>query len=219
MPIKVYNAQIQNTIKREEIVEIMRAFWRVFTNIKSLIIGLIISFIPILNFAVYGFGLVCARKPYDKALPSWRGFGRLWVQGLLVALIAIFYMMPAAIIFGFSTLVEGFDILLGILTLIFGVFAYYFIPMAWLQYAHGSFKNAFQVRRIAGLVSSWKYFGVWLATILVAIIVASVLQFIAMLLAITIVGPFIITGLTAFWLAVFTFTLYGQLYQELKGRI
>jgi len=197
-------------------VEWKDSLFRAFSDWKTLLLGLIISIVPVLNFATYGFGLNCARKPYDRKLPSFRQFGGLWVQGLLSVIIMVLYSLPALIVFGIGYLTDQYDTLILIIAGIFAVVAYYFLPMAWMKFAYGKFGGAFRLGAIAGKCFSLKYFGAWLLLSILTFIIAVLLNFIAILLSFTIVGPFIIMGFLAFWLAVFGFTIYGQLYEELR---
>jgi len=198
-------------------VEWKNAIFRVFSGWKTLLLGIIISIVPILNFATYGFALECARKPYDKKLPSWRRFGTLWVQGLLAIIIMVLYALPAAIAALFSFAVpEENAVFIFIIAGILGLLAYYFLPMAWLAYALGDFRAAFDFGHVMRKCLRLKYVGVWLVVLIVSFIIALVLNFLSFAIAITIIGPFIIAGVIGFWLSVFAFTIYGQLYEELR---
>jgi hypothetical protein len=70
-------------------VEYLRATGRTFSNWKSVIIGTILSLIPILNFAVYGFALELARKKLrsEDEMPSWKPFLKRWGEGILAFLV------------------------------------------------------------------------------------------------------------------------------------
>ena len=73
------------------------AFKRHFTDIKKLIIGLIIGIIPIVNFIATGYHLECAKTAMNKKfkLPDWKNFGKLFVNGFLASVITFIYLLPA----------------------------------------------------------------------------------------------------------------------------
>ncbi len=196
-------------------VKFKQALWRPFSDVRTLLLGVIISIIPVVNLATYGFGLACARKPYDEKLPGWKNFQSLWIEGLLATLIMILYLLPAIAVFSIGFFTDAYDIPILIATVILAIISYYLLPIAWVLFAHGRFKDAFTFGEMAGLCFHIKYFSVWLGVLVVSFIIAFVLNLLAALLSFTYVGPFIIIGFTAFWLVAFVFSIYGQLYQEL----
>jgi len=197
-------------------VEWKNAVFRVFSGWKTVLLGIIISIVPVLNFATYGFGLNCARKPYDKRAPAWSRFGSLWVEGLLAIIIILLYLLPAIILLLWGLLAEEFALWQMISIGILGVIAYYFLPMAWLEFANNGFGAAFKFSKIVKLCFHGKYFGAWLLLFILVTCIGLVLNLLALLLAITVVLPVILGGFAAFWLTVFSFTVYGQLYEELR---
>ena len=77
------------------------AIKRPFADFNKLLIGVLFLLIPIVNIAtgffVRGYRLEAA-KNYNKKLPEWKDFGKLFVRGLLSWVIAIIYMIPAFIL-------------------------------------------------------------------------------------------------------------------------
>lgn len=68
---------------------------------KKLLLGIIISIVPILNFAWIGYMLRTMRNVYDGAetlLPDWSEFGDKFVKGLLVSIASFIYSLPAWIV-------------------------------------------------------------------------------------------------------------------------
>jgi MFS family permease len=212
VPIKVYKSSSAECDKRGIMVEFKRALWRAFLDFKTLLLGAVISIIPIVNFALYGFALECARKP-GRHLPGWRHFGSFWVRGLLAVIIMLLYLLPAGVLFYIALFVEN-DLPFFIGAVVLGIVGYYFLPMAWASFAHGGFSDAFGGKSFK-LTFTGKYFAVWLALLVVLFLIALLLNVISLLLSFTIVGPFIIAGFSAYLLSVFAFTIYGELYQEL----
>jgi magnesium-transporting ATPase (P-type) len=82
----------------------MEYFWnsikRPFTDWKKLIIGIIISILPIVNFMAMGYQIRCAKTSSLMKLPKWDKFGQLFVTGLFSAVILLIYLLPGIIIFG-----------------------------------------------------------------------------------------------------------------------
>ena len=69
--------------------------------IKKVIIGAILSIIPIINFISFGYALELLKNVIDskEELPEWSGFGGKFVKGLVAVVIYIIYMLIPAIIF------------------------------------------------------------------------------------------------------------------------
>lgn len=73
-----------------------------FTDLKKLLIGIVLSIIPIVNFTVVqGFAMessgVGKAKP-SKSMPEWKEWRQLFVKGLTAAVIKIIYMLPALVV-------------------------------------------------------------------------------------------------------------------------
>ena len=77
-------------------VDYQSAFEKPFTDIKKLLIGILFSIVPIINFFARGFILECSglgkTKP-SKKMPEWKDFGSLFVKGLLYFIITIIYLV------------------------------------------------------------------------------------------------------------------------------
>jgi hypothetical protein len=80
-----------------------------FTDLVKLIIGIILSVIPIINWIAQGFIIECSgvgkNKP-SKNMPEWKDMLDYLVKGLLSQIIALIYAIPAIIVlviaFGFA---------------------------------------------------------------------------------------------------------------------
>lgn len=80
-----------------------------FTDLVKLIIGIILSVIPIVNWIAQGFIIECSgvgkNKP-SKNMPEWKDMLDYLVKGLLSQIIALIYAIPAIIVlviaFGFA---------------------------------------------------------------------------------------------------------------------
>lgn len=73
--------------------------------VKKVAIGGLISLVPILNFAAYGYYLQLMRQIMagsELPLPEWDELGEKWVNGLVLMLIMFVWALPALILMGFS---------------------------------------------------------------------------------------------------------------------
>jgi hypothetical protein len=79
-----------------------QAFKKPFTDIGKLIVGIILSAVPIINWISQGFMLESSglgkSKPSSK-MPSWDNLGELLFKGLTSYIIMIIYMIPAIAVF------------------------------------------------------------------------------------------------------------------------
>ncbi len=73
-----------------------------FTDIGKLVVGIILSIVPIVNWIARGFMLECSGvgkyKP-SKNMPDWKNFGDYFVKGFLSYVIAFAYAIPAIVVF------------------------------------------------------------------------------------------------------------------------
>lgn len=73
-----------------------------FTDIKNLVIGIILSLIPIVNITVVtGYFLEASglgRSRPSRRLPAWEEYVELFKKGLVALAIAIVYMIPAVVV-------------------------------------------------------------------------------------------------------------------------
>jgi len=83
-------------------VKYENALKKPFTDLGKLVLGIILSIIPIINWIAQGFILECSgagkNKP-SKKMPKWKGLGDLFVKGFLSYVITFIYMVPAIIVF------------------------------------------------------------------------------------------------------------------------
>jgi hypothetical protein len=68
----------------------------------KILLGSVISFVPILNFAATGYMLDVIRNVYNERetpLPDWGdGFADRWVRGLIGTVIAFIYLLPVIVL-------------------------------------------------------------------------------------------------------------------------
>lgn len=65
--------------------------------VSKLLIGTLVSLVPILNFAAYGYAADVTRdvaNGRETPLPEWNNFGTTWVRGLKIVAIQFLYSLP-----------------------------------------------------------------------------------------------------------------------------
>lgn len=171
-------------------MDIGKAFSYVFEDenwIKKILIGGVISAIPILNFAAVGYGLRVLNnvaRGEEKPLPEWDNWGNDWVKGLLVGVAGFIYALPALILLAIGAIITAVagdasgDVsgvagvcLFGTncLTFLWYILMALWMPGALIQYASkGEFGAFFQFGEIWALIS--KHLGSYGMAILTAIL-------------------------------------------------
>lgn len=175
-------------------MDFQRSFTYVFEDkdwILKILIGGLLSFIPVVNFAVFGFAIETlkrARNGEEPVLPDWKDFGMLFSEGLLFALgMLVYLLVPLLVSFsgvipmmGRSNSSFNFGIF-GFVSLfvIFYVLAWlFFYPAIFLNYARkGTFSSMFEIGEIFSIFSknASAYFMCWV-NILLAAMVSAVLS-------------------------------------------
>lgn len=73
-----------------------------FTDGGKLVLGIILSIVPIVNWIARGFMLECSgvgkSKP-SKSMPEWKDLGYYFVKGFVSYVVAFVYAIPAIIVF------------------------------------------------------------------------------------------------------------------------
>jgi len=205
------------------------AFKRPFQDFKKLLIGILLSIIPIVNFFAFGYQLLCAKTAMKKqySLPEWTKFGNLFKKGLAYIGITLIYLIPSlififiAISIGAGALLKGiftndstvtWIVLTGfsgtlIIALFFALVASYFLPVALLQYIEKEkFRASLQLKEVIKKSLQGKYFIVWFLISIYAFFLTFLLNFI----------PIIGRAIATFITGVTYFTAIGEIYPELK---
>lgn len=119
---------------------------------KKLLIGSIVMVIPVVNILAMGYLVECMRLGIrgKDALPEWREWEQLAIQGLMMLVIGIVYM----IIPGFFTIILGGIPILGImLTSVITLIMSAIIPMALANYViSNNLLDAFRFAEILYLI-------------------------------------------------------------------
>ena len=208
-------------------VEYLRAIKRPFTDLGKLIIGIILTTIPIANFAVVGYWLECAKTSMkiNYKLPDWK-MSYFW-EGIMIALIAFGYLTAIFIILGiilresFWVAIKNFEGIsittlknlslanwsfsVIIMTLLF-LLVYYIFTIAILKYVTDkSFGSLFQFGDIFKKAFTVTYFKIWLIMTIYMVTLQIIFDYV----------PYIGTSIATFIGQVSFFTAIGKIYPKL----
>ena len=181
-------------------MDIGKAFSYVFEDerwISKVLIGGLLIWIPIVNFAVFGYTLKVAQnvaQDNPRPLPEWGEFGDHFMRGLYWIVIQIVYLLPGILLYGLFTCVlvgvgsaaserssDGAGAL--------GVLSLCLLPLIFLVFLAGtvlayagiaryaatnSLSEAFKFAEVIALVRN--NLGDWIMLILVAILAGIVAQ-------------------------------------------
>jgi len=200
-----------------------------FSDIKSLVIGCLLNIIPIINFFSIGYSVEVSRlsmKGKNK-MPEWTNWGALFVDGLLVFLISLIWMIPVIILLlatiGFSVITaimkggleQGLLPILAtagtglLITLIVAILIGYFSPLAVMGFVKSkNFGDAFDFSTIFKKAFTSKYFGVWIVIGIISFVlgfIGGIIPFVSLVL-----GPAL--GFISWIIA---FTLLGEIYNKI----
>jgi hypothetical protein len=198
--------------------------------IMKIIIGGVLSIIPIINFIASGYQLKVMKNAINKTpgMPEWKGFIDLFIKGLIIFIIALLFMIVPLIIFGaiagFSTityvmgdLTNPYSIVMailpalfvgGILILIIG----FVLPMAIAMYAKSeNFSDAFKFSEILNRIKS--IFSEYLISYIIIVIFGIIL---GLIMLIPVIG-WIIGFFGTFYLGVVALNMFGELYLKSKA--
>jgi len=208
-------------------IDYMEAIRRPFSDFKKLLLGWIISLIPIVNFIAFGYQLECGRSANKGKLklPEWKGYGELFIHGFLSIIIWLIYSIPVIIVFGIivgaglftmssltefspEKLLSDLFVQVGaglIIIILVGFVVTYVGYYAIMSYAMNyRFKDGFDFRKIFSGSFTKEYFFGWL----VAIIYSMILGFVGTLI------PFVGSAITGFVSGVTFLTIIGSVYKK-----
>lgn len=197
------------------LLEFFEALKRPYTNFGRLMIGLLVSLIPILHFATFGYALR-AGTGKDKELPTWNKFGELWVHGLLAFIILMIWSIPLLIFVfeGIGLLPQFYpsSVTLTLMILLF-LLEIYLVPIALLNFETKGFSEAFAFGQIINKALTGKWLSACFRALIAAILINIVGMFLDTLLEVTVVLPFIVKSWVFFVEPVTFFTLCGKGYR------
>jgi len=210
---------------------------------NKLLIGMLVSIVPIINFALLGWVIdimrnVSRREP--QPLPEWGDFGDKFVKGAILFVVGLIYSLPALIItcpllfvpftrgdFGrdgqeaLAGLVAGTALLFTCAIALYGLLLSFLMPAIYLNFARkGTFSACFEFGEIWRIMSKnlGDYIVAWLIIIVVSIGVSFVIGLVAGVLAFIpccgwILG-WILLGVSGVYIAAVFGHLFGQIGAE-----
>ena len=180
-------------------MQIGKSFTYVYQDAKwisKLLIGALVSIVPILNFAFVGYMTEIIRRVSrddPEPLPSWDDFGKKFVDGLLLALAGLVYSIPLILLSipmipvfmaassGDSDAVmaamTGLGIVLGCLVALYGLFLTVFYPAVQINFSRkGSFGSCFEIGKIIKVATGnfGNYLLAWLMYLVFALVIGTV---------------------------------------------
>ncbi len=212
--------------------------------LTKLLLGAVVSAVPILNFAWTGYTVDILKNVadgYSRPMPDWSDFGDKFVKGFFIWVVGFIYTLPAFIIGclplalliipvsseisteGVSnpntlfSIVSGIGILfLCIIVLYLLAFSFYF-PAVYINFARkGTFGSCFEIGEIIKIVSqnTSKYLTAWLVAIVGGIIVGIIVMIVSFVLA-----PILCIGWLLSWVisalaSVYIFAIYAHLFGQ-----
>ena len=167
--------------------------------VTKVLIGGVVSLIPVANLAALGYALrtlqnVAAGK--GRPLPEWSDFGEHLVQGLLVFIAVLIYLIPLLVVGGMSFILSRLgdaravgDVLrlctwmLACVQFLLALIVGFWTPAASMNFAtSGEFGAFFRVGQIWELIS--RSLGDYIAALLVSAVVAVVAGFVGIVLCV-----------------------------------
>jgi hypothetical protein len=197
--------------------------------ISKYLIGILISIVPVLNIAWFGYGIGIMRnmaRGVEKPLPSWDNIGEKFKDGLFVAIASFVYALPAVVVILASTFAfvipafsENRDVQQGLAAMVGGGFILsccciglyllafsFFYPAMMIHYARvGSLGSLFQAGEIIKLATKnmGEYLMAWLSGILAGAIFGTIAPVLVLMCC---VPAFLGTA----WVMSVTHYAYGQ---------
>lgn len=134
--------------------------------VGKVVVGALFGIIPIVNFVVGGYALRVVdnvRGDREPPLPEWGGdFGKLWVSGLILAVIGFLYGIPVWILSGIAGAVGGdtrsggvtaVAVIVGLIAFVLAILLFFWIQGAIINYAiKGNFAAAFEFGTIWDMI-------------------------------------------------------------------
>ena len=197
--------------------------------VQKILIGGILSLIPIVNLVAIGYGLKVLKNVaagMEKPLPDWDDFGDYFVKGLVSSLGSVVWALPVigvSIFIWVVSAVTGYDMDpqyvswpvqcclsgLGCLSGLYGLLMWAVMPAVITQYAvTGEFGAMFRFGKI------YKYITANIGPYIIALLLGIVAMFIAGFgLILCIIG----VAFTGFWASLVSNHLLGEVYRASEG--
>ncbi|MEA3441044.1 MAG: DUF4013 domain-containing protein [Chloroflexota bacterium] len=224
-------------------MDIGKSFRFVFEDkdwVSKLLIGVLVSLVPILNFAFMGYLVQLVLNVSEgiaHPLPDWSDFGDKFVKGLIMVVAGFIYALPIVILIGImggtgaladlstggeisdvaGALLAGVGVLFACLIALYGlalIFFYYGMTIHFSR--EGTFGSCFQIGKIINLISSnlGEYLTAWLVSLLfgfVLTIAAGIaFTFLSIIICIGWILMFLLAAFLTVWPNIVIFHLFGQ---------
>lgn len=205
---------------------------RPFSDFKKLLIGIVLSIVPIISFFALGYFLECARTANAKKyeLPEWKNLGDLFVSGFYVFIITLVYFIPAMLllvgVFGFTVFrlalsvdtelipkILETSIPLLLIAVVLLVLTGYIVYSAILRFAlTKKLSSAFSFGDVFRGAFNMTYFGAWIMGVLTYMVIGAILGGIGNIGNYFVVKYFA-SGITSFIGGVIFYTILGEDYK------
>ncbi len=221
-------------------MDIGKSFTYVFEDpnwIVKVLIGGIVSVIPIVNFAVVGYMLTTLRNVAEgqpTPLPEWGDFGNHFMKGLYAVVGGIVYFLPAIVVYcciilltsllpGSAGTVSGRNAannvggIVGLVVTCLGCLVGLYSLVAGLTIYAPLTRFAMSANQLSvfwDLRGNFDFITRNLSNYIIAILIALVASFVASLgLILCVVGVIF----TEFWSSMVTANIFGQLWRQSEG--
>jgi hypothetical protein len=214
---------------------------------NKLLIGMLVSIVPIINFALLGWVIdimrnVSRREP--QPLPEWGDFGEKFVKGAILFVVGLIYSLPALIItcplffvpftrgdFGrdgqqaLGSLIVGTALLFTCAIAIYALLLSFLMPAIYLNFARkGTFSACFELGAIWRIMSKnlGDYIVAWLIIVVVGVGVSFVIGIVAGIVAIIPccgwILSWVLLGVAGVYIMAVFGHLFGQIGEEPPGQ-
>lgn len=206
-------------------MNIERSFKYMFEDedwLQKLLIGGLVSIVPIVNFAAIGWGIRAFKnitEGQETPLPDWSNFGEYFVKGLMTFLAALVYSLPIIILSCLAGLIDGavarnsyestgiFSLCTGLVSTLYGLVIGVLLPAGLTKYVvTDEFASFFRFGEM------FSYIKDNLSNYAIAVIISAIAGILASLVG----GLVCVVGiiLTAPWATLVTSHLFAQVYNE-----
>jgi hypothetical protein len=209
--------------------------------LTKLLLGAVVSAVPILNFAWTGYTIDILRNVMNGVafpMPDWSDFGDKFVKGFLVWLAGFIYSLPALLVIclpmgwlivfpatsestntadTLAAIFTGVGILLLCILILYLLALSFYFPAVFINFARkGTFGSCFEVSEIIKIVSrnSSKYLTAWLVTLVAGIVVGILMSVVGAIFAAIICIGWLITWVVTALGSVYLFAVYAHLFGQ-----
>ncbi len=211
--------------------------------ISKLLLGAVVSLVPILNFAWTGYTVDIVRNVIDGVslpMPEWSEFGDKFVKGFFIWAAGFIYSLPAILIgclpLGvlaisagaessnttetFQSVFAGVGILFGCLVFLYALVLSFYFPAVFINLAKkGTFGSCFEVGEIFKIVSknTSEYLTAWLVSIVGGIVIGIIVAIVSIVLGFIPCIGWILAWLLSALSSVYIFALYAHLFGQVAA--